>query len=213
MVWMCLPVNFRRTLCQGLYPICSIVQFVKAYIISNVDCAECIHVRAAVTCMLEMGLTFFFIVNACTIHFILVHLCHLNFYLHFELHGSFCYHLLLQAKDNEADKVEKFWAINTYVQGSYTEESAFQNLNSEISKLESGKEAGNRLFYLALPPSVFASVTEHIQKTCMSKTLVRNVNKWREERERERERDFLAMYIIYLWPEHALLKKLISVCK
>lgn len=76
----------------------------------------------------------------------------------------------LKAKDNEAEKVEKFWAINSYVAGSYTEESAFQNLNSEISKLETGKEAGNRLFYLALPPSVFADVTKHIKATCMSKT-------------------------------------------
>lgn len=78
-----------------------------------------------------------------------------------------------QAKENEAEKVEKFWAINSYVAGSYTEESAFQNLNSEICKLEAGKEAGNRLFYLALPPSVFADVTKHIKATCMSKTLVR----------------------------------------
>ena len=77
--------------------------------------------------------------------------------------------------------MEKFWAINSYVAGSYTEESAFQNLNSEISKLEAGKEAGNRLFYLALPPSVFADVTKHIKATCMSKTLVRK--EWREGRE------------------------------
>ena len=68
--------------------------------------------------------------------------------------------------------MEKFWAINSYVAGSYTEESAFKNLNSEMSKLEAGKEAGNRLFYLALPPSVFADVTTHIKATCMSKKLV-----------------------------------------
>lgn len=90
----------------------------------------------------------------------------------------FCH--LPQAKDHEAEKVEKFWAINSYVAGSYTEESAFQNLNSEICKLEAGKEAGNRLFYLALPPSVFADVTKHIKATCMSKTLVRK--EWREGR-------------------------------
>ena len=98
--------------------------------------------------------------------------------------------------------MEKFWAINTYVQGSYTEESAFQNLNSEISKIESGKEAGNRLFYLALPPSVFASVTKHIRKTCMSKTLVRSNNKWREEK----ERDFFAR--TYLTTRTCTLKKM-----
>ena len=73
-------------------------------------------------------------------------------------------------KDNEADKVSKFWAINSYVAGSYTEKSAFENLDSEMGKLEAGKEAANRLFYLALPPSVFAPVTKNIKNTCMSKT-------------------------------------------
>ena len=77
---------------------------------------------------------------------------------------------ILQVKDDEADKVEKFWAINSYVAGSYTEKSAFEKLNSEMCKLETGKEAGNRLFYLALPPSVFATVTSNIKETCMSKT-------------------------------------------
>ena len=91
----------------------------------------------------------------------------------FQLDTFYAIILYPQAKDHEAEKVEKFWAINSYVAGSYTEESAFQNLNSEMSKLEAGKEAGNRLFYLALPPSVFADVTKHIKATCMSKKLVR----------------------------------------
>ena len=37
--------------------------------LSTVDCAECIHVhvRIGAAAMLEMGLAFFFIVNACSI--------------------------------------------------------------------------------------------------------------------------------------------------
>lgn len=37
-------------------------------------------------------------------------------------------------------------------------------------KLEAGHQKGNRLFYLALPPSVFAPVTTNIKLCCMSQT-------------------------------------------
>lgn len=73
-----------------------------------------------------------------------------------------------QAKDEDAGKLEGFWATNSYVRGSYTEKEAFENLNREIQKLEAGFPAGNRLFYLALPPSVFAPVTTNIKEACMS---------------------------------------------
>ena len=72
-------------------------------------------------------------------------------------------------KDDEAGKIDSFWAINSYVKGSYTERDAFENLNKELLKIE-GKCVGNRLFYLALPPSVFAPVTTNIKACCMSKT-------------------------------------------
>lgn len=64
-------------------------------------------------------------------------------------------------------KLEAFWAINSYVKGSYTERDAFENLNREMCKIEE-KSVGNRLFYLALPPSVFAIVTSNIKACCMS---------------------------------------------
>ena len=66
--------------------------------------------------------------------------------------------------------MDEFWSLNSYVKGSYTEREAFENLNKEILKLEVGHTAGNRLFYLALPPSVFATVTTNIKHTCMSTT-------------------------------------------
>lgn len=76
---------------------------------------------------------------------------------------------MLQAKDDEAAKLEQFWALNSYVKGSYTEKEAFENLNKEMLKIE-GSATGNRLFYLALPPSVFAPVTSNIKACCMSAT-------------------------------------------
>lgn len=76
---------------------------------------------------------------------------------------------LKQVKDDEAAKIDAFWEINSYVKGSYTELEAFKILNQELLKIE-GKSTGNRLFYLALPPSVFAPVTTNIKACCMSTT-------------------------------------------
>eukprot|EP00794_Sanderia_malayensis_P006121 gene6121-6825_t len=73
----------------------------------------------------------------------------------------------LKVKDCEKDKLDAFFHANQYVQGSYTDGSAFQNLDAELKKLENGLK-GNRIFYLALPPSVFMPVTENISKYCMN---------------------------------------------
>jgi len=61
---------------------------------------------------------------------------------------------------------EKFWKLNNYVAGSYDQRRDFEILNQEISKFEKNSKM-NRLFYLALPPSVFESVTLHIKQNCM----------------------------------------------
>ena len=80
-------------------------------------------------------------------------------------------HLLIkQVAEGEAAKLDKFFSVNTYVQGSYTEKSAFDGLNKALLELEKGKTVGNRLIYLALPPSVFEPVTSFIKQCCMSKT-------------------------------------------
>lgn len=76
---------------------------------------------------------------------------------------------MIQVKDAEVAQLEAFWAINSYVKGSYTEKDAFENLNKEMLKIEQSA-TGNRLFYLALPPSVFAPVTSNIKLCCMSTT-------------------------------------------
>ena len=69
-------------------------------------------------------------------------------------------------KEDEKDKLDSFFKVNHYVQGSYTDDNAFRNLDAELRKLENGLKA-NRIFYLALPPSVFMPVTEHLKKFCM----------------------------------------------
>ncbi|XP_077995256.1 glucose-6-phosphate 1-dehydrogenase-like [Glandiceps talaboti] len=75
----------------------------------------------------------------------------------------------LKVKDNEKEKLDAFFKVNSYVSGAYNDKAAFENLNSELNKIEKGQKA-NRLFYLALPPSVFADVTTHLKATCMSQT-------------------------------------------
>ena len=72
-------------------------------------------------------------------------------------------------KPGEEAEADKFWALNHYVSGGYDKRVSFELLNQEMSRHEkpSGGPA-NRLFYLALPPSVFETVTTHLKETCMS---------------------------------------------
>nr|ABC74527.1 glucose-6-phosphate dehydrogenase [Populus trichocarpa] len=60
-----------------------------------------------------------------------------------------------------------------YVSGSYDTEDGFQLLDKEISQHEVSKNSAEgssrRLFYLALPPSVYPTVCRMIRKCCMNK--------------------------------------------
>jgi glucose-6-phosphate 1-dehydrogenase len=76
-------------------------------------------------------------------------------------------HQYMKVKDDENERYEQFWKLNHYVAGSYTERRDFEMLNQELSKFDNLSSA-NRLFYLALPPSVFETVTVHIRNTCMA---------------------------------------------
>lgn len=64
----------------------------------------------------------------------------------------------------------------SYVQGSYTDSKHFENLDKTIRKLPKGDQA-NRVFYLALPPTVFTSVTKNIHDKCMSHRYLRLIHK------------------------------------
>lgn len=73
----------------------------------------------------------------------------------------------MKVKPGEQELYEKFWTINQYVAGSYDTRRDFELLNQEIAKFEKN-QLMNRLFYLALPPSVFEEVTVHIKESCMA---------------------------------------------
>lgn len=68
-------------------------------------------------------------------------------------------------------KIEEFKKLSSYVSGGYEDDASFQNLEKHIAQLESGHQGSeaHRLFYLALPPSVFTPVAAHVKKNCYSK--------------------------------------------
>ncbi|KAM6495870.1 glucose-6-phosphate 1-dehydrogenase [Amanita muscaria] len=70
-----------------------------------------------------------------------------------------------------ADKLEKFKAILSYASGSYDEGESFDKLNKHLAEIESGYQTkeSHRLFYLALPPSVFIPVAKNLKEHCYSK--------------------------------------------
>jgi glucose-6-phosphate 1-dehydrogenase len=65
-------------------------------------------------------------------------------------------------------KLEEFKKCSSYVSGEYDNEEPFRNLNSYLEKIESGYQGNdrNRLFYFALPPTVFVPVAKNLKKTC-----------------------------------------------
>ncbi|KAL0579690.1 Glucose-6-phosphate 1-dehydrogenase [Marasmius crinis-equi] len=64
--------------------------------------------------------------------------------------------------------IEKFKEISTYIAGDYEDGAAFDNLNKHLEEIESGYQSKerNRLFYLALPPSVFIPVCKNLKEHC-----------------------------------------------
>lgn len=66
----------------------------------------------------------------------------------------------------EEAKYEEFWKVNYYKAGGYDSRKDFEMLNQELQRHENG--TANRLFYLALPPSVFNPATTNIRQTCMA---------------------------------------------
>ncbi|KAG6335637.1 hypothetical protein ID866_3453 [Astraeus odoratus] len=74
-------------------------------------------------------------------------------------------------RDNSPDfdaKLEEFKNLNTYIPGGYEDSESFQRLNNHIKEIEKryGGSPPNRLFYLALPPTVFIPVSQHAKQEC-----------------------------------------------
>ncbi|KAF9879797.1 mediator complex subunit MED14 [Colletotrichum karsti] len=63
-------------------------------------------------------------------------------------------------------QLNDFCNLCTYVSGQYDRDDSFLNLNAHLEELEAGKPETHRLFYMALPPSVFTIVSQHLKKCC-----------------------------------------------
>ncbi|XP_024978283.1 glucose-6-phosphate 1-dehydrogenase, cytoplasmic-like [Cynara cardunculus var. scolymus] len=69
------------------------------------------------------------------------------------------------------EDASKFMGLIKYVSGPYDAEEGFLLLDKEISAIEDKTErSSRRLFYFALPPSVYPTVCKMIKSCCMSKS-------------------------------------------
>ncbi|KAJ9469396.1 hypothetical protein DIPPA_31997 [Diplonema papillatum] len=63
--------------------------------------------------------------------------------------------------------VDRFFKRVSYVRGAYDKLDDFKKLNGALKEKE-GETEGNRLFYLAVPPTQFVNVSKGIKSSCMS---------------------------------------------
>lgn len=64
------------------------------------------------------------------------------------------------------EQLEQFTSICTYIAGQYDQDEPFQKLDQHITDIEGGRKENNRVFYMALPPSVFITVSQHLKRNC-----------------------------------------------
>jgi len=79
-----------------------------------------------------------------------------------------CYKYM-KVREGEEELYAEFVNRNYYLAGSYDNPESFAALNLEIlrvSKIYSNLPECNRIFYLALPPSVYTSVTQLLSHHC-----------------------------------------------
>ena len=67
-----------------------------------------------------------------------------------------------------AEQLEQFCQRCSYVSGHEGGEKSFNDLRRKLEQLGTGKKEQNRLFYMALPPSIFPSMQEGLRKHCYS---------------------------------------------
>lgn len=69
------------------------------------------------------------------------------------------------------EQLDQFCQLCTYVSGQYDQDDSFINLNKHLEEVEQGRQGKeqNRVFYMALPPSVFITVSEQLKRNCYPK--------------------------------------------
>lgn len=72
-------------------------------------------------------------------------------------------------KDME-EQLSEFCKMCTYMSGQYDQDESFQALEKHLEELEKDHKETNRVFYMALPPSVFIPVSQHVKKNNFPKS-------------------------------------------
>ena len=74
-------------------------------------------------------------------------------------------HIKTPIKEIE-EQLDDFCKLCSYIPGQYDQDEPFVNLRKHLEQLEAGRKEQNRVFYMALPPSVFITVSQHLKKNC-----------------------------------------------
>ena len=92
----------------------------------------------------------------------------------------------MKVRPGEEKKFAEFVELNSYLSGSYDKAESFKELDAAIldlsTKLSKKSKATdevvqcNRIFYLALPPSVYTSVTKLLSDNCKAKKYEYRIN-------------------------------------
>ncbi|XP_057244410.1 glucose-6-phosphate 1-dehydrogenase, partial [Malurus melanocephalus] len=77
-----------------------------------------------------------------------------------------CPCLCPQVSPEDGPRLSSFLSLQSFVRGQYGDEGSFRALDAHLRALPGGDHA-HRLFYLALPPSVYTPVTRHLRNVCM----------------------------------------------
>lgn len=77
-------------------------------------------------------------------------------------------------KDMEKQLAD-FCGLCSYVSGQYDQDEGFIELRKHCEELEKGRKETNRIFYMALPPSVFTVVSQHLKRNAYPKSGVARV--------------------------------------
>lgn len=91
-----------------------------------------------------------------------------------EFHKRATSHIKKPEGDDQFEKqLEDFKKILTYVSGPYDKDEGYQELEKHLKEIESKRGSGekaNRIFYMALPPSVFTEVAAGLRKNNYSQS-------------------------------------------
>jgi Glucose-6-phosphate dehydrogenase, NAD binding domain len=73
------------------------------------------------------------------------------------------------------EQLESFTKLCTYISGQYDQDDSFINLNKHLEEIEKDQKEQNRIFYMALPPSVFITVSDQLKRNVYPKNGVARI--------------------------------------